>query len=185
VQGSGVDADLNDTGRRQGRLFYEKYKDLHFDLVACTGLVRTFQTVEHFQEQGHTIRPIPELNELSWGIIEGKEVDSHLQTMFEGITARWIKGDLHAKVEGGESPHEGWTRASVGVQKVLEALPPHGRALVCIHGRISRIIISQMLGYGMEHMHLFPHHNTALNVLVERPGGRWMAERMNDTTHLA
>lgn len=185
VQGGGIDADLNEEGRTQGRKFFENYHHLDFNLVVCTGLKRTFQTVEPFVAKGHEIVVMPELNELSWGIIEGEEATPHVRGLFEEINQKWKSGDLHAAVEGGESPVIAWERCAKGIDKLLEVLPENGNALVCIHGRISRIILSEMLGYGMQHMNHFPHHNTALNLLRERPGKRWVIERMNDISHLA
>ena len=59
VQGSGIDADLNETGRNQAEAFYQKYKDIPFDKVYTSALVRTHQTVEKFIEAGipHEIIP--------------------------------------------------------------------------------------------------------------------------------
>jgi probable phosphoglycerate mutase len=185
VQGGGVDSDLNETGREQGARFFAHYRDVPFDRVYCTQLKRTYQTVQPFEQLGHTITRIPELNELSWGVIEGAVASEDVLRRFDEVNRRWTAGDLDACVEGGESPRVGWQRAEAGIQRILSELPRGGRALVCIHGRISRIILSELLGYGMQHMNQFPHHNTALNHVRFLPDGRCTVARMNDIRHLA
>jgi phosphoserine phosphatase len=185
VQGGGVDSDLNEVGRAQGASFFAHYKGTHFDRVFCTQLKRTYQTVQAFESLGHHITAIPELSELSWGVIEGQVATEEISHQFDTINRRWNEGDLHAAIEGGESPIEGWRRAEIGIARILSELPSGGRALVCIHGRISRIILSQLLGYGMHTMNQFPHHNTALNLVRFLPDGRCSLARMNDIRHLS
>ena len=46
VQGSGIDADLNATGRAQANAFYQAYKDHPFDKLYVSGLKRTFQSMD-------------------------------------------------------------------------------------------------------------------------------------------
>ncbi|MEM0995731.1 MAG: histidine phosphatase family protein [Bacteroidota bacterium] len=182
VQGGGIDASLNETGRRQGELFFEKYQEIKFDLLVASALVRTYQTIQPFERLGHAIKRIPELNEINWGILEG-QTGNHLRALFDDMNGRWTSGDLDARMEGGESPREAWQRLKAGMDQVLKMMPEDGNALVCIHGRVMRIILSQMLGYGMQHMNLFPHRNTALN-LLQIQGDHVTAVRLNDLSHI-
>jgi probable phosphoglycerate mutase len=50
VQGSGIDADLNETGRNQAEAFHRKYGDVAFQKVYTSALVRTHQTVENLMK---------------------------------------------------------------------------------------------------------------------------------------
>ena len=52
IQGSGIDSDLNETGREQGGLFFEQYKNIPFEVVMTSTLKRTHQTVAHFIDAG-------------------------------------------------------------------------------------------------------------------------------------
>lgn len=184
VQGGGIDSDLNATGRAQGRRFFEHYRDTDFDSVFCTGLKRTYQTVQDFESLGHDIRRIPDLNEMNWGTIEGQQGSEELRMQFQEINARWAAGELDLPIAGGESPSMVWRRCKRGLNTVLETLPEEGRALVCIHGRVMRIVLAEMLGYGMQKMNMFGHHNTGLNLLKVNIEGRAIAEKLNDLTHL-
>jgi probable phosphoglycerate mutase len=183
VQGGGIDSDLNATGRQQGRYFFDQYQEVPFDLVGCTTLKRTYQTIQPFEEKGYEIERFPGLNELNWGVLEGETGTEAIRQSFEQVNAKWKSGDLDARIDGGESPNEAWIRLSAALNQVIAQLPPDGKALLCIHGRVMRIVLAQLLGYGMQHMNLFPHHNTALN-LLHIQNGLYRADRLNDLSHL-
>src|ERR1044072_8256544 len=72
VQGRGVNSDLNELGRQQGEAFYQYYKHVTFDRVYTSALKRTHQTVNRFIEEGIPWEQLPGLDELSFGIWEGK-----------------------------------------------------------------------------------------------------------------
>jgi broad specificity phosphatase PhoE len=44
VQGSGIDAPLNETGRKQAESFFKGYADIPFDVVYTSALQRTLLT---------------------------------------------------------------------------------------------------------------------------------------------
>jgi len=184
VQGGGIDADLNATGRNQGARFFQQYQNESFDQIYCSQLKRTWQTIQDFEHQGRTIHKRKGLGELSWGSIEGKERTPEVIETFDRVLAQWRAGILDAKMEGGESPNEVWERASLSLEQIIDEIGSGGNALICTHGRTMRVILSQLMGYGMHQMNLFPHHNTALNVLSRQPNGRWRMEKLNDLSHL-
>lgn len=184
VQGGGIDADLNETGRDQGRRFFETYKHLEFEKVFSSELKRTYQTIQSFESVGHKITRLPEFNELNWGILEGAKASPEIRAEFIRMNEAWMRGDLDACVESGESPREAWRRARRGLDRVLETVSTEGNVLICIHGRLMRIILSELLGYGMAKMNLLPHHNTALNLLRVHQGEKIWIEKLNDRAHL-
>jgi probable phosphoglycerate mutase len=124
------------------------------------------------------------LNEFGWGNLEGAEGTDDVLAQFQLILAAWREGDLNASVADGESPLQAWDRAQPGIARIIEETPANGRVLVCAHGRIMRVILAQMLGYGLHRMDLFPHQNTALNLLSHNSSGRFRMLKLNDTTHL-
>jgi phosphoserine phosphatase len=184
VQGGGVDSDLNATGYSQGQAFFERYGHLDFDQIYCTGLKRTHQTLKGFAEKGHPIHVLPELNEFGWGVLEGAEGSESITKLFQQVLAEWRTGNLDARVESGESPLEAWERAREGMDRVVRETPRGGRVLICAHGRIMRVVLSQILGYGLQCMDLFPHHNTGLNLLTYHPHGKFRLHKLNDISHL-
>ena len=52
VQGSGIDADLNDLGQKQAAAFFAHYQDLPIDKIYTSVLRRTHQSVKGFIEKG-------------------------------------------------------------------------------------------------------------------------------------
>src|SRR5690606_41217146 len=48
VQGRGIDSPLNETGKKQAEAFYAHYRDVAFDKIYTSTLLRTHQTVAPF-----------------------------------------------------------------------------------------------------------------------------------------
>lgn len=184
VQGGGVDSDLNQKGRDQAVMFFRAWQAKPFDALYSSKLRRAHQTLEPFRDLGHSISQLAEINELNWGIIEGKEATEEVQQEFIRINQRWSKGEIHEKVKDGESPMEAWTRIEQGLNTIIRQHPHGGNVLVCTHGRLMRILLAGALNYGLHNMNLFPHENTALNVLQVNRAGKYTVERLNDMSHL-
>ena len=66
VQGSGVDTDLNDTGRYQAKCFYEAHKHIKFDKIYTSALRRTHQTVHLFLKNGIAWETLKGLHPFIW-----------------------------------------------------------------------------------------------------------------------
>lgn len=184
VQGGGIDSDLNATGRRQGKLFFETYKHIDFARVVCSELKRTYQTIHYFEQAGYEVERLSAINEMNWGMLEGMAAE-HAKPEYERLNRVWAAGVIDQPIQGGESPTGVWERVKPGIEEIVAGLGPDENALICAHGRLLRIILSEMLGYGIQHMNNFQHENTGLSLLNRLSNGRWTAERLNDLSHLA
>ena len=182
VQGGGVDSDLNEKGHWQAQRFFEHYQRVKFDMVFCSGLKRAQQSMQPFVKNGHSLYINEGFNEMNWGCIEGLEQDERIRKLFEESVQQWNAGNFDYKIEGAESPLETWKRLSQALREAI-LLSPKGTLLICTHGRSLRILLSMLLGYGMERMNWFQHSNTGVNILV-RTGHKFYAERLNDVSHL-
>jgi broad specificity phosphatase PhoE len=182
VQGSGIDADLNDTGRQQAQSFYERYADEPFDLIVTSRLRRTHQTVQRFIDRGLPWIELPELNEISWGEHEGQQPTPGHIAAYEAVVAAWSAGDLDAALPGGESARSLGER----VGRFIEWLKTRReqRVLVCTHGRTMRCLISMLKGASPADMERVPHANTGCYVVHLRDGQRFEIERENCVLHL-
>ncbi|MDB4285743.1 histidine phosphatase family protein [bacterium] len=184
VQGGGVDSDLNDKGRKQARAFFEHYKEMEFDAVYASTLKRTHQTLAPWvEEKKYNFVQDSALVELGWGILEGKVPTPEEKKLFDWLREEWAKGNVHQGIEGGESPQQCWNRLDPFLSSLQERHQGQ-KVLICSHGRTSRVLLSQVLGYGLSKMEEFPHSNTGLNILHFSPNGKIEAEVLNDTTHL-
>lgn len=183
VQGGGIDSDLNNEGLAQANAFYRHYAHIPFDCVVTSGLRRTSQTVSGFLKSHPHVRVETGLNELNWGVLEGMPWTPDLQALFNSTNQRWEAGHLDDAIEGGESPNQAWARISASLTSIITACPA-GRVLICTHGRLLRILLAGALGYGLQHMNMFRHDNTSLNILHYHRNGRFTAERLHDLSHL-
>ncbi|MCI4670201.1 MAG: histidine phosphatase family protein [Bacteroidia bacterium] len=182
VQGSGIDSDLNDTGRQQAQSFFESYKGIEFDKVFVSELKRTHQTMAPWLELGYQFELSPGLNEFSWGIHEGVVPTPEQRADFQQLLVEWSAGNLSHKVERGESPIQAWDRAKSFFSEIQNA--SQGRYLMCSHGRQLRIIIANLLGEDMKYMEKYKHSNTGLSILQLEKDQTGKLHLLNNLEHL-
>ncbi len=182
VQGGGVDSDLNENGRNQGKAFFDAYKHIPFDKIYCSRLKRTQQTIAHFRDLGYEFEQHEAINEFGWGDLEGKAGSEETRRLFREITDAWQRGELDKGMPNGETPLQVWGRCEPFFQTLFEK-HTKGHILVCTHGRTLRIILSQLLGHGLQNMHIFTHDNTGVNIL-EIENGNIRPKLLNDLRHI-
>jgi len=182
VQGGGVDSDLNDTGRQQARAFFESYAHLQFETVLTSRLKRTHQTVAPFIDRGLPWEQFEEINEMDWGIHEGKPSSPDMHVEWKTVTDSWESGDYHARITGGESAWELGERLLRFIRHLQER--PEQHLLVCSHGRAMRGLVCLMQELELRDMSRFRHSNTGL-YLAEWDTERFYFHLENDLKHLA
>jgi phosphoserine phosphatase len=185
VQGSGVDSELNDNGRKQARLFYQYYKNLHFEYIVTSDLKRTHQTVEPFVLRGSQKEwvKLSELNEISWGIHEGRKSDELTHASYKKLMSDWESGVYDSKLEDGESAAELHARVSKAVDFFKSEQHQNKNILVCTHGRTLLCLISILKNDPLSKMGLFKHQNTCL-YKVHLVDNEFLFELENDVQHL-
>lgn len=164
MQGRGVNSPLNDTGREQAQAFFDAYKDIPFDKVYISTLLRTKETVQSFLDLGIPSEELIGLDEISWGVYEGKEQDETIMAGFNQVVAAWRAGDLDLGIEAGESPNALVERQKEAIAHMLKQHDEE-TVLVCMHGRALRIMLCHLTNIPVNLMDDFPHTNTALYVL--------------------
>ncbi|MEO0897034.1 MAG: histidine phosphatase family protein [Bacteroidota bacterium] len=183
VQGSGIDSNLNEHGKRQAQALFEAYNHISFDKVFVSGLKRTHQTIAPWRIHGYDLKVEPALNEFSWGIHEGVVPTVEQRAEFHGLIQKWTEGDLHLSVEKGESPIQAWDRTKNFFDKIFDG-PDEATYLMCSHGRQLRIIISNLLKEHMSEMEKYKHDNTAVSIMQFEPKQSGRLIQLNDTKHL-
>jgi probable phosphoglycerate mutase len=181
VQGSKIDSDINETGKWQSKKLYEFYKEQSFDLAFVSELKRTEQTLFPFLEKGLEFKKMKELNEINWGIHEGAKAKHKAKKDFTKLINQWKSGNLNAKLTGGESGLELYSR----VQSFWKTLQKEkgNRFLICSHGRTLRALLSYYLFENLMHMESFQQMNTSVYVLrMEKDEKKIILS--NDLSHL-
>jgi len=182
VQGGGINADLNETGRKQAQAFFTGLHDLNFDAIYTSGLVRTVQTIQPFVDSGMSFTKLAGLNEMNWGVHEGQEVTHESRSAFHAIIKRWRAGETDIAIEGGESPLEVQSRLKHAMTKILSK-ENEKRVLICMHGRSMRILLATLLNYPLSEMDHFSHSNTGYYHLVHT-GSFFSVTRFNHHDHI-
>lgn len=181
IQGRGVNSDINERGRAQALAFFQHFGELEFDKVFASTLKRTHQTLQPFINSGYRHQQHLGLDEIDWGIHEGKSSNPDLKSDYKRLITAWRSGDIHARIDGGESPFELQKRQNDFIAEHFKE--GRGRYLVCSHGRAMRSLLCTLTGKHLQFMDEFPHQNLSLYHL-KRTNGHFSIRRFNYTTHV-
>lgn len=181
VQGSGIDSALNEKGQKQAEAFFDYYKNIPFDIVYTSKLIRTHQTVKGFIDKGTRWEQWAELNEIGWGVHEGKQATPAMKANYQRLIKEWGKGNFDAKLENGESARQLSDRVTDFLEHIKTS--PEQTILVCTHGRTMRCIISQLKREHLREMEKYMHYNTGVYLAHYQPGKFTIIEK-NDISHL-
>lgn len=180
VQGKGVNSSINAKGTQQAQAFFEAYRNENFEKIYISQLQRTAQTVAPFNELNIPVEIHEGLDEISWGIHEGKK-DGDTFKDFYRILHLWQAGETTVKIDEGESPEEVQLRQQKFVKMLLAT--KEKKILVCSHGRAIRILLCTMLNQPLKDMDTFPHHNVSLYKMHYDANG-FKIVLFNDIGHL-
>jgi broad specificity phosphatase PhoE len=101
IQGSGVDTRLNATGHGQAKKFFERYQDIPFDVLITSKLRRTHETMHPFIEKGLPWEQFEEINEMNWGIHEGKKGTPEMIKSYQDMNRSVANRQLRCSPPGG------------------------------------------------------------------------------------
>ena len=187
MQGRGVDTSINATGRAQADALARLFADVDIQAIYSSSLRRARETAAVIAAH-HPSVPVhatPQLDEMSWGVVEGRSRDSDaVESIYSDLYDHWDRGEFDKCVDGGESVLDVQKRGLAAVTRIAEQHAGE-RIVIVTHGRFLRVILASLLDdYGLERMNDIPHDNAAVNHLVVRSGA-YTLERLNSTDHLA
>ncbi|OYU97705.1 MAG: histidine phosphatase family protein [Bacteroidetes bacterium B1(2017)] len=181
VQGSGVDMPLNERGILQAQKFYEYYKSIRFNKIYTSALIRTQQSVLPFIEAGYPYKAIPALNEISWGVFEGKPQSPVEREEYWNVVNAWKTGRVQAKIREGESAFELQARQLTFINYLKSQ--EDECILIAMHGRAMKSFLCTLLDLPLTEMERFEHTNLCLYIL-EYDGKSFEVIKHCDTSHL-
>jgi len=182
IQGRGMNTELNAEGRLQADLFFHSYKDVPFDKIYISELQRTQQSIQQFIDMGIPYQKLAGLDELGWGIYEGKASTPETQAAFLKVMRHWTAGDLDVKFEGGESPNDVKARQLQALETIMSH-PEEKNVLICMHGRALRLLLCLLTEQPLTKMDEFPHQNLIL-YKVAYDGEKYQIIDFNNSIHL-
>ncbi len=184
VQGRGIDAPLNETGRKQGEAFCQFYSAIPFEMAYVSSLQRSKQTIEPLLNAGLPYKALSGFDEFSWGDFEGRSFSYGPIGFYQKMQKAWASGDLDFASPGGESPNQVAERQAQALETVFSN-HHQGPILICMHGRAMRLLLCTLTGTPASQMSLFEHDNTSLYILSPDPEtGFYKVELGNNRDHL-
>jgi probable phosphoglycerate mutase len=127
-------ADLDDGGLEQAASLVERLSHHKIDAVYVSNLVRTQQTARPVAAaRGLELQVLPELREVS----AGDDELSADATRYIGTLVAWGKGDLEARIPGGENAHEFMARFDAAIDTI--AATGDEVVMVVSHGAALRV----------------------------------------------
>jgi broad specificity phosphatase PhoE len=185
VQGSGIDSSLNALGRKQAAAFFEAYNHIPFDKIYISKLQRTAQSIQQFIDLGIPTERFAGLNEISWGVKEGKVPNNEDDAYFANLTANWRAGNTAMPTDQGESP-EDVVKRQKPVFDFIISQKQEKNILICMHGRVIRILLTQLMDKPLADMDTFDHANLCLYKLIyDEDQATFSLELACDVSHLA
>lgn len=182
LQGRGIDAPLNEKGRRQAELLAGYLNSYHADMIFTSSMIRSIETAKPFLKNNDISHySDSSLDEMNFGKLEGEKINE-IKNQLDEIHDRWAAGDIDYKIVGGESPGEVLKRASDYLLPVIRNNTNKTMVLI-LHGRLIRILLSSWLGMGLSRMHEIEHENGAVNYLKFKKGN-FETVYLNKTSHL-
>ena len=161
--------------------FYDKYKGEEFEVVLTSELKRTQQTVASFINDGIPWEKHGEIDEMDWGIHEGKKGTPELRVNYLEMVNQWRRGNYDHRLEDAESANDLGNRLKKFVTHLK--IRPEKKILVCSHGRAMRCLMAVLQEQEYSEMEVYNHHNTGLYKMTF-DGGKFTFLTNNDTSHL-
>ena len=173
LQGSGVDAPLNDVGRSQASALARALASTRMDLIASSTLSRAVETADIVASHQAGIGAVHErhaysgLAEMFYGTLEGLPI-ADTRAELKRLSEAWAAGDTSVAVGGdGESPDELLQRARTTLWRdgLLGSHDAGRQVAVVAHSTFNRAVLAEATGQALGQMFSIPQDNACVNVL--------------------
>ncbi len=161
LQGQRYDSILSNLGVIQSDILYSNFKDIGIDKIYISGLKRSYLSAKKLILSNIPYEIINELNEISWGIIEGNKLFSETKEKYLQVINDWKIGKYSAKIENGENLCEVLVRLNKAIKIIMEKKNEEN-ILVVTHGRVLKIILCILLKLDIKEMDNFQHKNMTM-----------------------
>ena len=181
VQGRSINASLNETGNTQAKHFFDAYKNIKFEAIYASSLLRSQQTIASFVDGKIPYYEDPLLDEISWGDYEGKAPSAEKRSEFEAMLSKWDEGETDFRMPNGESADDLHNRVKDFLTDLAKTNDE--TILICSHGRTIRLILCELTGIPISKMLTYNPNNLGLYQLNWTPNNLANIIKQNDLTH--
>lgn len=178
-------AELTELGREQARIFGRRWPH-RIGMVAHSVAVRAVQTAAEIgDERGVMPHEVEGIHEAQAGELEARNDDAAIEE-FHAVYHRWHKGDLDARLAGGESGREVLDRYVPVITQLrmryLDDASWHDDIVVVSHGAAIRLTAATLAG--VDAGFALDHHlsNAESVVLAPITDGRWSCLHWGELT---
>lgn len=184
MQGA-ADSPLTELGILEASKLGEALRDREIDKIYTSPLGRTLQTTEYIKgDRDIPVSVIDELQEMSFGVMEGKPAEL-VQKKYGEIINNFWNDPLNYRNDTGESFQQLYERVEKGMRKIIENRHREKNVLVVTHGVVISVILSWINGGKIEDTWKTPIvKNTSLSILKYNGDGVLELIKENDTSHL-
>ena len=156
---------------------------LNLRLEAIDQFVKSVAHLPQFKQHDIPHEIFSELDEISWGDLEGTTATQESSLEFQTLLAKWKSGDVHAKPSASaESPFELQERQQRFVKHLLTT--DHQKILIATHGRFIRAFMCTLTGKPLSEMENFHHVNLCLYKVNLHDDGTFTIELNCEAEHL-
>jgi broad specificity phosphatase PhoE len=162
---------LDELGREQAQRLATRLAERPLRAVYASRATRAQQTADPVAAaQGLAVEVVDGVHEVFMGDLEGRSDDAALAT-FDEVYEAWWRGELDARLPGGESARDLRDRFLPAIDGIVDGIPD-GDVLLVSHGAAIRLAAAALLGETAETFYV---PNTGLVELRRDPEG-WVLE---------
>lgn len=148
IQGSNIDAELNEVGRKLAEDSAKKFDESQFDVVYASPMKRAFETARIFTKGKKDIILDKRLLEFDYGEWDGALLTDMAQKYPDAIDP-WGKanGNYVKYAPNGESMSELEARCASFLDEMIKKYPDK-KILVVAHGTLIRMMVAHLIANG-------------------------------------
>jgi len=178
------DVPLNQNGRAQGQALALALKDEPIKAIYSSPLARAMETARLIRAFHPSIPFFEEeaLVEMDLGGFDGMEAGQWARR-YPGIREAWRSRPASITMPGGEGLQEVQVRAMKAMEHIAGLYQCGSSLLLCSHNFVNLTILCSVMGSSLDRFRDLRQDPAALNIIC-REGSRWVAEVVNDVSHL-
>lgn len=180
-----VNVDLSEEGIYQAKLLAKRLKDVPFDALYSSNLIRAIQTAEivnEYHDLKHEIRE--NIKEIDFGDWTGLE-DDKINELYQDFIIENGKLLEDLSYPGGENGQDVVERAMPVLDEIIQSGKEN--VLVITHGGVVRALTAHLLGLDLSQKGLFGaslEHTSITQFIFNKDTKRFYLQRFNDHAHL-